>query len=152
TPASGRRRIRLGDCEVPTVIAVQTPPDRVEVAFEDADGKVIARRREWGERRPPVRGRVVGFMSPRVATVGADAPDRVELPGEHGDREGAPWRRQPRPLVPPVARGVVGEDSIHGAPPATVTTDNVQDAADRCCTGMVEAGGERRTLLPPVAL
>src|SRR5262249_33491819 len=64
-------------------------------------------RRDKGERRPLVGGRIVDLMRWRVAAAPANATHCMDLATEHGGRQRAARRGQGREPLPAVARRVV---------------------------------------------
>jgi hypothetical protein len=68
---------------------------------------VIARRRDIGERRPLVGGRIVDLVRWGIAAAPAYATDRVDPAIEHGGRQRPARCGKSRKPLPTVARRVV---------------------------------------------
>src|SRR5262249_29122003 len=78
------------------IIAADAAAHGVEASVHRGGRQVVTRRRDIGERRPPVGGRIVDLMCWRVAAAPANAADCMNLATEHGGRERAARRGQGR--------------------------------------------------------
>src|SRR3990172_7999047 len=152
-PVASPRVILLVGLKVPRIAAVESAADGVEPFPHDASRQVVSGGWQRGKLCPPIGGRVVHLVRPRIAPVSPDPTDGVDLPIDHADGESPAGGRHVRPLSPLVGGRVVLEDRIDRVPSVMeirVAADHIEAPAHRGGRRVVECPRERGALSPPI--